>query len=655
MGRAPTSVKGTVGFTERRLARRHADLFGADFFGTEKFGPDAPVAQDLFTPAYSDPMPSPDGTLVGWISDRDGRPQAWVAPLPPDGEPITEPELPLMAGADFSGDVQAASWSPDGTWIACQLAPFGGERTSVWLVRPDGTESREIAPGAAAVTLGVWSPGGRQLGVTVFPEGAGDGQACLIDLRDGTSTVLAAGPAARVCAVSGDGRRAVVRLGRRGARSLELVDLWSGRRTELLPGGDAIVADARFAVTGRQLYVHTDAGRERPALLAVTMRGSASVSTVFTIAERLDDDLDSVSLDPSGVRAALIWNVEGRSEVELLDLRSGLLEPVAAPPGQVVTGAAFTRDARALLVASEGPTVPPRLSRIALDGDGDGAAATAEPTPLLPAVTVAGGSLVTPTLHRFAGEDGLELSGWLFRPLGALGPMPTLMWLHGGPEAQERPTFQPLFQALVAAGISVFAPNVRGSVGYGRTFASADDLDRRFVAITDVRAAVEFLVKSGHADATRVGVSGRSYGGYLTLAALARYPELFSVGVDVCGISDFATFYAQTEPWIAEAATTKYGDPATDALLLRELSPIHHVDRIIAPLLVVHGAHDTNVPIIEAEQMVDALRERGASPRYLLFPDEGHEVRGTENRAVFVREVVRWVSAHLLALGEQTA
>jgi dipeptidyl aminopeptidase/acylaminoacyl peptidase len=617
-----------VGFTERRLAR----LGGAELFAT----------------AYSDPIPSPDGAGLGWISDRDGRPQAWVALLPPDGEPITEPDLPLLAGATEAGDVQAISWSPDGAWIACQLAPFGGERTFVRLVSPDGSDVREIAPGAAAVTLGVWSPGGRQLGVTVFPEGAGDGQACLVDLRDGTSTVLAAGPAARVCAVSGDGRRAVVRLGRRGARRLELVDLWSGRRTQLLPGGEANVADARFAVTGRQLFVHTDAGRERPALLAVTLRGSASVSTVYTVAERADDDLDIVALDPSGVRAALVWNVQGRSELELLDLRSSMLEPIAAAPGEVITGAAFTRDARALLVASEGPTLPPRLSRIALDVPG-------EPTALLPGTSPDGGSLVTPTLHQFPAEDGLPLSGWLFRPRGALGPLPTLLWLHGGPEAQERPTFQPLFQALVAEGIAVFAPNVRGSGGYGRSFAAADDLERRFVAITDVRAAVDFLVGNGLAAPGRVGVSGRSYGGYLTLAALARFPELFSVGVDVCGISDFATFYAQTEPWIAEAATTKYGDPDADAPLLRELSPIHHVDSIVAPLLVVHGAHDTNVPIVEATQMVDALRERGASPGYLLFPDEGHEVRGTENRAVFVREVVRWVTAHLLELGEQTA
>jgi dipeptidyl aminopeptidase/acylaminoacyl peptidase len=598
--------------------------------------------------SHAAPAPSPDGTQLAWIADADGRPRAWLAEL--KAADVVEPDRPLTDLAD----VTALAWSPDGMWIALQVAPSGGERTAVHLVDPVTGDVRNLAPGAAAATLGAWSPTGRQVGLTVFPEGSGDGQACLVDVRDGTSTVLAAGPAARVCAVSGDGRRAVVRLGCRGARHLELVDLRTGRRTELIPGGEALIADARFGVTGRQLYVHTDAGRERAALLAVTLRGTSGVSTVFPIAERPDRDLDMVTLDPAGARAALVWNVDGRSETELLDLRSGHVEPVAAAPGEVVTGLAFTRSGDGLLIGSEGPTVPPRICHLALDHP-------AEPTTMLPAETAdaadadVDNGLVAPTLHALPAEDGLPLAGWLFRPRGALGPLPTLLWLHGGPEAQERPIYQPLFQALLEQGVAVFAPNVRGSGGYGRSFAAADDLGRRFVAITDVRAVVTFLVDSGLADRARVGIAGRSYGGYLTLAALARFPELFAVGVDVCGISDFATFYAATEPWIATAAITKYGDPAADADLLSALSPIHQADRITAPLLVVHGAHDTNVPLVEAQQIVAALRERGASPGFLLFDDEGHEVHGVDNRAVFVREVVAWVSAHLSDPVEQTA
>ena len=484
--------------------------------------------------------------------------------------------------------------------------------------------------------------------------------------------MLTSGPAALVCAISGDGMRAVVRVGRRGARRLEHFDLRSGRCTELLPGGEANVADARFGITGGQLFVHSDAGGERPALLGVGLNGDAPPSLPYVVAARDEHDLDLVALDPAGARAALVWNVEGRSEVDLLDLRSGITEPLPRPPGDVVTSAAFTRDGRALLIGNEGSTVPPTITRIALDQVRCGAAAPHEVrggrvvagsvtvTPLLPAAPRDAGHLVDPVLHHFLGEDGLPLSGWLFRPTGAFGGRPRS---GAHPDLAARRVRRPrnarsssrCSRRCWPQGVAVFAPNVRGSGGYGRTFSQADDLDRRFVAITDVRAAVTSLVADGLADPARIGVSGRSYGGYLTLVALAWFPELFRVGVDVCGISDFATFYAQTEPWIAAAAVTKYGDPHAHAALLHELSPIHSADRITAPLLVVHGAYDTNVPIVEAEQIVEALRDRGASPGFLLFDDEGHEVHGTANRVRFVHEVVRWVTAHLLDVGEQTA
>ena len=562
--------------------------------------------------------------------------------------------------------MQKIAWSPDGYWIACQLAPGGGERTRVRLVTPDGTQVHDLAPSAPAVTLGSWSPSGRRLGITIFGAGTGDGVACLIDVRDGTSTMLTSGPAALVCAVSGDGLRAVVRVGRRGARRLELFDLRSGRCTQLLPGGEANVADARFGITGGQLFVHSDAGGERPALLAVGLNRDAEPSLPYLVAGRDDHDLDLVALDPAGARAALVWNVDGRSEVDLLDLRSGITEPLPGRPAtssparrSPATGVRCWSATRARRSRRRSPgsrsTLRPTSRRPPRTPCEAAAPADRPVTPLLPAAPRDAGHLVDPVLHHFPGEDGLPLSGWLFRPASAFGAVPTLIWLHGGPEAQERPIFQPLFQALLAEGVAVFAPNVRGSGGYGRTFSQADDLDRRFVAITDVRAAVTSLVEHGLADPARIGVSGRSYGGYLTLVALAWFPELFRVGVDVCGISDFTTFYEQTEPWIAAAAVTKYGDPQADAALLHELSPIHSVDRITAPLLVVHGAYDTNVPIVEAEQIVEALRDRGASPGFLLFDDEGHEVHSTENRVLFVREVVRWVTGHLLDVGEQTA
>jgi dipeptidyl aminopeptidase/acylaminoacyl peptidase len=254
---------------------------------------------------------------------------------------------------------------------------------------------------------------------------------------------------------------------------------------------------------------------------------------------------------------------------------------------------------------------------------------------------------LTPELHRFPAEDDLGLSGWLYRGAGPT-PGPVVLHFHGGPEAQDRPTFNPLYRELVTAGLTVFAPNIRGSSGFGRRFVNADNLDRRFQAITDIRATVAYLVGAGIAEPGRVGCMGRSYGGYLTLVALTWYAELFAVGVDVCGMADLETFYANTEPWIAEAAYSKYGHPERDRDLLRALSPIHKLDQVKAAMLVMHGANDTNVPVIEAEQVVDTLKARAVPVDYVLFPDEGHGWRKEANRVRSTLELVGFFRKHLL-------
>jgi dipeptidyl aminopeptidase/acylaminoacyl peptidase len=157
-----------------------------------------------------------------------------------------------------------------------------------------------------------------------------------------------------------------------------------------------------------------------------------------------------------------------------------------------------------------------------------------------------------------------------------------------------------------------------------------------------VAACAEYLIERGIADPRRLGCAGRSYGGYLTLAALVFYPELFAAGMDVCGMADFHTFYAHTEPWIAAAAYPKYGHPEQHAAILRELSPINRFDRLRAPLLVVHGENDSNVPLEEAEQVVAAARARGVAVEYLLFREEGHELLQLRNKQRFVEAATAW-------------
>jgi dipeptidyl aminopeptidase/acylaminoacyl peptidase len=217
------------------------------------------------------------------------------------------------------------------------------------------------------------------------------------------------------------------------------------------------------------------------------------------------------------------------------------------------------------------------------------------------------------------------------------------VYLHGGPEGQSRPGYSDVFPELLNAGITVLTPNVRGSGGFGRGFMHADDKEKRFAAIDDVAQCVRFLVDAGLADPGRIACAGRSYGGYLTLAALTFHSTLFAAGVSICGMSDLCTFYRNTEPWIAAAAYPKYGHPVRDRPLLEKLSPLRRVDALTAPLLVVHGANDTNVPFGESEQIVEALLEAGRPVRFLSFDDDGHGIDKRENRAVLTAAIAEWL------------
>ena len=222
-----------------------------------------------------------------------------------------------------------------------------------------------------------------------------------------------------------------------------------------------------------------------------------------------------------------------------------------------------------------------------------------------------------------------------------------VLWFHGGPELEERPRFDSLYQAMLASGIALFAPNVRGSAGFGKKFMNLDNGALRFDGIRDVKSCVAYVVQQGLADEKRIGIMGASYGGYMTMSGLTEYPELFAGGADIFGVVNFETFFRHTEPWMAAISKTEYGDPEKEVDLLRRLSPIHKLERVVAPTLVMHGANDTNVPVVEADQVVENLRKRNIPVEYILFSDEGHGIRKTSNRIRAITAIVRWFEKYL--------
>ncbi len=249
--------------------------------------------------------------------------------------------------------------------------------------------------------------------------------------------------------------------------------------------------------------------------------------------------------------------------------------------------------------------------------------------------------------------DGRTIPGFLLRPRGApKGPRPTVVQVHGGPEGQARPLWNPLTVALVGAGLNVLQPNVRGSSGYGRGYMSLDDVRLRMDSVRDLDAAAAWLAESGIAPADRIGVIGGSYGGFMTLAAITFCAERkWAAAVDIVGIASFKTFFARTAAWRRPLRAAEYGDPEKDADFLESISPINFIDRIEAPLMVIHGANDPRVPVQEAEQIVSTLRARGREVEYLRYEDEGHGLAKAKNRADAWPKVVRFFQKHMGTAG----
>ncbi|HWD85121.1 MAG TPA: S9 family peptidase [Solirubrobacteraceae bacterium] len=240
--------------------------------------------------------------------------------------------------------------------------------------------------------------------------------------------------------------------------------------------------------------------------------------------------------------------------------------------------------------------------------------------------------LASPELHEIESFDGERIPVFVFRPAAARGGrLPVVVDVHGGPEAQALRFFDSRVQALVGAGFAVVVPNVRGSTGYGKRYASLDDTTRRLDSVRDLRAIHEAL-EGLDLDPARAALWGGSYGGYMTLAGLAFQPDLWAAGVDIVGISNLVTFLENTSAYRRTLRELEYGSLATDRDFLVEASSMTHADAIRAPLFVIHGRNDPRVPVSEAEQLAAGLLERGVRCELLIYEDEGHGLARLANQ-----------------------
>jgi dipeptidyl aminopeptidase/acylaminoacyl peptidase len=611
---------------------------------TPLIGPTTAAPDDLETEvarmarigSASSPSFSPDGSRLAFVSNLGGVPQVWVVPSAGGYPELVTP---------FEDPVGGVLWSPDGAWLAFTLAPGGGMNEQAYVVRPDGSGLRRLTPGGKETNrLFGWTHDGKELllgsnvrdGATIdaFLEDVGSGTRRGTTRTGGINTLLD---------TSRDGRWGTLsRLVSRGNNDVFLLELATGKETLLTPHeGPGSFGGGVFSPDGRTIWLSSNGGRDRVAFARVRLDAAGRPGPVEIVAARDDAELQEFETDEAGTTAVLAWNVAGRTELSFLDLASGKSTAGPALPAELGGGLVWSKDGKQIALTCSGATAPSDVWVL------ERATGRLRQVTRSPHAGVSLASLVRPTLVRFPAADGLELAGWLYRPAGATAPGPIVLSFHGGPEAQERPAFRSDYQALLSRGIAVLAPNVRGSSGFGKRFVNLDNGALRRDGVRDIQACLDYVVKAGVADPKRIGIMGGSYGGYMVMAGLTEYPDRFAAGANLFGVVNFATFFAHTEAWMAAISKVEYGDPDKEADLLRELSPIHKVDKVKAPTLVLHGANDTNVPVVEAEQVVDSLKRRSVPVDYVLFPDEGHGFRKTPNRIRSTVSIVRWFEKYL--------
>jgi dipeptidyl aminopeptidase/acylaminoacyl peptidase len=432
---------------------------------------------------------------------------------------------------------------------------------------------------------------------------------------------------------------------------------------------DIWIVDAKKG-TKKLLTKHTGAEgwsaprftQDRKAILALTDRGSEFMSLVsldiatgkVTPILAIDHDIHSMAIrragkaDPllKGQEVAIITtNVDGVDTVSIvtIDDKHKFIGQTKTELQGVVTSVHIAPQGDVAFVAVENASRPTEIFRL------DIAAAKADRATYSHHAGIDDPrKLVDPELLSFKSFDGKTVSLFYFQKRPSPGEKrPVVVMVHGGPEAQAQPFFNPVTQYLVQSGYAVAAPNVRGSTGYGKTFAHLDDVEKREDSVRDLSEVGKFIAARPDVDPKRIALYGGSYGGYMVLAGLTLYPNQWAAGVDIVGIANFRTFLEQTAAYRRATREAEYGSLKNDGALLDKISPIHKIDRIKVPLMVIHGTRDPRVPIGEAKQVAEGLQKRGLPVQLMTFEDEGHGLAKRANRLVAYPAMVKFLDEHV--------
>ncbi len=598
---------------------------------------------------------------------------------------------------------QMLDWTGDGKSL--YVRSRSGGVAQIQRVERRGDALQPLTRGAEPIREALRQPGGELLAFTRNTGGSADDQIYLFDPAQGTERALTRAPGTlnNRIAWSRDGLSLAFRSNRRNGASNDLwvlpIDAPGQARIvlEVEPGSlwkpVAFSPDDRFllvqqysGITDSRIHVldlHTgdltelvglpdaessnvaagfDARGEGVFFVSNIRGGAAEIGwaplgpqeAVRWVDTDIPWDITGFELAADGSRGAFVTNEHGISRLYLFNPRRFSVRAVRDLPLGVITGLRFSPDGRRLGFTLSTPTTPGDVYVIRTSGLGSFAS--------WPRAWTRGAvegierkALVTPNLFSFPAE-GLEpdthlyVPGFAYLPSGK-GPHPVVIYIHGGPESQFRPSFNSTVQIWAAElGVAVLAPNVRGSLGYGRGYLGLDDGKRREDAVADIGALLDWIATQPELDESRVAVYGASYGGYMVLASAVHYSDRLVAGVNRAGISHFVTYLENTGDFRRDLRRFEYGDERDPDMraFLESISPLNHVDRIDIPLFIAQGQNDPVVPASESAQMVEALRARGQTVWYMNALNEGHGYDKQPNRDLYEQVTFRFFEEYLL-------
>ena len=582
---------------------------------------------------------SPDGKQIVFVSNISGRNNLWLVPAA-GGWPT---QLTVSDQRQTS-----PAWQPTGHWIAYASDYDGDEMWDIFMVSPTSgevvnlTRTREVAE-----TSPHWSPDGKKLAYLVKPRTSPNWEIDVFDMGFRTATHLTHDTPAdwsnHGIVWSADGKQiAYTQSHANGKDSNVFVgDVATGASTKLTEHtGEQHYMATAFSPDGKQLLITSDAvnGYMNVGLLNVA-------SKKITWLTKDKSEIDAGEFSPDGKLLTWTANVDGNTNIYIHTIATGQTKELALPKGvnhPVGAASSFTRDSGHMLYIHNGSTAPPDLCVYDL--------ATTKSLQVTHSLVagVQSEDMAAPFLVHYPSRDGkFTISAFVYAPFNAphQAEHPAIVYIHGGPKSQTVNGFDRIVQYMVNQGYFVIAPNYRGSTGFGNEFEQANFRDMGGGDLQDVLAAADWIQKTGYIDPKKLIVMGGSYGGYLSMMAVTKAPEVWAAGVPIVPFVNWFTEIENEDPELRQGDLAIMGDPEKEKALYTDRSPIFFVDKIKVPLLLLAGGHDPRCPKTEAQQVADAVKKNGGVAELKIYENEGHGFARVENQIDAYKRVAEFLKA----------